>query len=317
MTKRKNPYNIKYIMERDNCSEEQAIETINILKNKTSGSLNSFIKRYGEELGLEKYNEFCKKSAITKEKFIKKFGDNLEFEWQKYLKTKDSTSLEFHIQKYGEELGLEKYNERLLNIEQSLNSFIKRYGEELGLEKYNEMNMKRSFSCSTVGLIDKYGIETTLEINSSKSLSGEKNGMYGKPSPMGSGNGWSGWFNKFHFRSLMELSYMIHLTENNISFKTAENKLYEVEYFFNNSKRTYRADFIVDNKIIEIKPKNLLNTSENKAKFSAAKEKFGESFVILTEYDFPIIKDISELVLTNKIKLTKRYEDKFYENYKH
>jgi hypothetical protein len=33
--------------------------------------------------------------------------------------------------------------------------------------------------------------------------------MYGKPSPQGSGNGWSGWYKGKYFRSIMELSFIV------------------------------------------------------------------------------------------------------------
>lgn len=79
------------------------------------------------------------------------------------------------------------------------------------------------------------------------------------------------------------------------------------------SERTYRADFVVDGDIIEIKPSRLVNTKRNIAKFTAAKEKFGAKFKILTENDFPVIKDITDLVESGKIKLLKRYQEKYNE----
>ena len=36
----------------------------------------------------------------------------------------------------------------------------------------------------------------------SNKMSGEKNPMYGKPSPPGAGNGWSGWYKGWYFRSI-------------------------------------------------------------------------------------------------------------------
>ena len=40
---------------------------------------------------------------------------------------------------------------------------------------------------------------------------GVRNAMYGKPSPRGSGNGWSGWYKNFFFRSLRELSFILSM----------------------------------------------------------------------------------------------------------
>ena len=56
---------------------------------------------------------------------------------------------------------------------------------------------------------------------------GEKNAQYGKPAYGGSGNGWSGWYKEWYFRSIMELSFMINYIEkNNLKWKTAEHKQY-------------------------------------------------------------------------------------------
>ena len=42
--------------------------------------------------------------------------------------------------------------------------------------------------------------------------------MYGRFSPRGSGNGWSGWYKEWYFRSLLELSYMINETKFNMGY---------------------------------------------------------------------------------------------------
>lgn len=288
MKKRNSPYDFKYVMIRDNCSEEQAKQTVQQHKIKTS-----------------------EKSTHTKESFRKKYGDNWENEWDRYLKSKDSMSEEFHKKKYGDNWEFE-FNKRKNAVSNTLERMIERHGDG-GLVKYKEMNKKRSKSCSTDGLIEKYGEQMAQEINKSKALPGSKNGMYGKPSPNGSGNGWSGWYNGYHFRSILELSYIKFLIDSGIKFKSAETKEYEVKYMLEGSERTYRADFVVDGDIIEIKPSRLVNTKQNSTKFTAAKEKFGAKFKILTENDFPIIKDITDLVESREIKLLKRYQEKYNE----
>ena len=82
--------------------------------------------------------------------------------------------------------------------------------------------------------------------------------MYGKPAPIGSGNGWSGWYKGWYFRSLLELSFMINVIERfNMPWISAENQTYKISYVDTNLKqRNYYADFIIDNKyIVECKPK--------------------------------------------------------------
>ena len=315
MKKRNNPYDFKYVMERDNCSEEDAKRKVQEFKNKTSCSKEGFIKRYGDVEGLKKFEEFSKKSAHTVETFRKKYGENWKIQWEKYLKSKDSMSELFHKKKYGE-LWEEKMQERKLGVSVSLEMMIERYGENEGLKRFKEMNEKRSYSCSTEGLIQNHGIDNALKINESKSLKGSRNGMYGKPTPQGSGNGWSGWYKGIYFRSILELSYIKYLTDNQIEFKSAETKEYEVSYSFEGSDRTYKADFVINDEIIEIKPKRLINTKQNYFKFLAAKEKFGEKFKVLTEDNFPVITSIKELVESGEVKLIERYQKK-YENYKH
>lgn len=103
---------------------------------------------------------------------------------------------------------------------------------------------------------------------------GKDNPMYGKPSPNGSGNGWKGWYKNIFFRSLRELSYLIYLHQNNIVWQKAETKEYSIEYTdYKGGSRTYRPDFLINNKIlVEIKPKRLHNTPTVLLKSNAAIE---------------------------------------------
>lgn len=314
--KRRNPYNIDDVMQRDDCAYDEAVATINNLKSKTSGSLESFISRYGKAEGTNRYNDFCKKSANTQEKFKSKYGSDWKIEWDKYLLSKDSMSKEFHKKKYGKDWEV-YYENRLKSVAVGLNDFILRYGEVLGTSKFNEMNKSRSYSCSTQGLIETYGIDEALRINKSKSLPGELNPMFGKPSPVGSGCGISGWFEGNYFRSLFELSFMVYAKNSNIDIKSAETKEYRVPYILDGVDRTYCPDFVINNKtVVEIKPKGLLNIPENQAKFEAAGKKYNEDFIVLTEQDFPVLKNLKELKQIYEIKLTDNSR-KRYENYKH
>lgn len=140
----------------------------------------------------------------------------------------------------------------------------------------------------------------------SEKCRGSRNPMYGKPAPIGSGNGWSGWLNGRYFRSLLELSFMIKMP----SAVSAE-KL-SIPYLHNERQRTYRPDFILGDKIIELKPKALLSSAENLLKFKAAKERFGDRFMILTEDDICKISvdDLAILVQQGLVKLTAKYQER-------
>ncbi len=68
------------------------------------------------------------------------------------------------------------------------------------------------------------------------------------------------YLNKYWFRSLVELSYILYLEKNNIKWETAETTDYIIKYKDScNIERRYHPDFfLIENKqLIEIKPKNL------------------------------------------------------------
>ena len=144
--------------------------------------------------------------------------------------------------------------------------------------------------------------------------SGKNNPMYGKPSPIGSGNGWSGWYNNWYFRSLLELSYMIFVIERfNLKWENGEKWKNKIPYVFENQNRNYFPDFIINGKyIIECKPKQLWNTDINKSKFNYALKYCEERGLILKIVDCYKIKqeELIELYNNGKIKFTKKYNEK-------
>lgn len=151
----------------------------------------------------------------------------------------------------------------------------------------------------------------------STASSGENNPMYGKPSPQGSGNGWSGKYKGKHFRSLNELYYLKHLLDNDIKFDNAEKKKYRVSYEFNGTNRSYGMDFylVETDEYIEIKPKKLIKSRLNIAKFNAAIETYGNKFKILTEDDLRKISldEMVNLYQNGELKFDKKYEEKFFQ----
>lgn len=171
--------------------------------------------------------------------------------------------------------------------------WIKKYGKEIANKKQKELNEKRS-----------------------KNMSGEKNPMYGRPSPEGSGNGWSGWYKNIYFRSILELSYLKYLFDNNIKFEIAEKRKYAIKYINNKGvEKNYFADFyLIDSQeLIEVKPKKILNYLENKNKFLAAKQIYGDKFKILTEEHISKITkhEIDQLYLDKDLIWIERYDLKY------
>lgn len=170
--------------------------------------------------------------------------------------------------------------------------------------------------------VDKYGKEEAdIRILNYKekhriNSTGENNPMYGKPTPQGSGNGWSGWYNGWFFRSLKELSYVIKVIEaNNLKWSSAES--IRIPYLdWDGTNRTYSPDFIVnDNMLVEIKPSRLIGSKGVSLKREAAEtfcKKIGWTYELV---DQPRMTDeeIRSLHDSGKIKFTKRYELKFLE----
>lgn len=175
--------------------------------------------------------------------------------------------------------------------------------------------------------LKKYGKEEAdirMEVYKKKqslNSSGEKNHMYGKPSPQGSGNGWSGWYKDWFFRSLIELSYMINEIEaKNLNWENGELKKYKIPYTnWDGTKRNYFPDFIIDGKyIIECKPLKLQNSKTVILKKEAAEEyckKHNMQFIMI-EPEILTKEKIIELYKKEKIKFIPKYEIKFLKKYK-
>jgi hypothetical protein len=142
---------------------------------------------------------------------------------------------------------------------------------------------------------------------------GEKNGMYGKPSPVKSGHGYSGWYKGSFFRSLHELNYMVNVIERfNIPYKSAESSGIRIVYTgINGQKRTYVGDFIIADKYyVEVKPKRLSNTIENTIKREAAIDfcnKIGLKYKMTDCGTIPYNQLIT-LVENGSVVFTKNYE---------
>ena len=170
--------------------------------------------------------------------------------------------------------------------------------------------------------LQKYGLEEAnlrmekFKQKQSLNSSGVNNPMYGKPSPQGSGNGWSGWYKGFYFRSLKELSYIYSLDDQNIKWSSAEHL--KIKYLDNlGREKNYLPDFIVGNKIIEIKPFKLRSSRIVRAKEEAALKYCLENNLQYEIIDPPQIDNelLKNLILNNVVKLTDRYYKKFKQLY--
>ena len=174
--------------------------------------------------------------------------------------------------------------------------------------------------------MEKYGVEIANQKMAetkqkwSASSSGKNNPMYGKPSPNGSGNGWSGWYKGWFFRSIHELSYVINVIERqNLLWESAEQKKYAIPYVdWAGKQRTYFADFIVGGKqMIECKPKRLHHSVVVQSKRKGAL-KFCRKNDLTYRVECPILltnDELKRLYTGGEIKFLPRYEKMFLEKY--
>ncbi len=152
--------------------------------------------------------------------------------------------------------------------------------------------------------------------------SGEKNPMFGRPSPQGSGNGWSGWYQGWFFRSLKELSYVINVLEvAGDLWEGAESLGIKIPYTNQQGQsRNYMPDFLVNNNIlVEVKPAKLRSSVTVRLKESAARE-----YVKIKNWEYmivdpPVLRDehIKELHDNKTIVFTQRYENKYKQLIQH
>jgi len=167
-----------------------------------------------------------------------------------------------------------------------------------------------------------YGFEKAqiLKQNCSKNNKGEKNPMFGKPSPQGSGNGWSGWYKGWFFRSLKELSFMINVIERfKFKWDTCECKnLFKISYIdYNGINKNYFPDFILNDKyVVEIKPKHLWNSINVVNKKNAAElwcKEHGYKYKLI-DIDKKInLQELNKLINIEEVNLIDRYKIKLKE----
>mgnify|MGYP001612209365 CR=1 FL=1 len=121
--------------------------------------------------------------------------------------------------------------------------------------------------------VERYGEEEALRRMAvskkkwSKSCSGNLNAMYGRPSPQGAGNGWKGWYQGHYFRSFRELTFMLECDSQETKWETGESV--SIPYRVGEIDRTYRPDFRVDDRLIELKPERLIGSPAVAAKTTA------------------------------------------------
>ena len=155
VAKRGSGYDISNVAKKRGVSIKEAERIVAELKSKTSGTLENFIRRHGEEDGRRKFEEFKERSSQTREKFIERYGEkDGEEAWIKYKKSKGKTRQDY-LDEYGSVEGDRKWHELIdrKSYAMSREGMIAKFGEE----HYIKINKSRAYKNSLEGLIEKYG----------------------------------------------------------------------------------------------------------------------------------------------------------------
>lgn len=158
-------------------------------------------------------------------------------------------------------------------------------------------------------------------------LKGSDNPQYGKTPSYKAGRGVWGKFNNFHFRSSLEMIYLIKWAQTKEIVISAESSRFRVMYTnsITNQQHTYTPDFYIPstNTLIEIKPENLHFNTIIVDKFEALKTNhphlncllvgFKEVAEIILADNF--IQNIENYIVDGTLILTDNMKDKLRRNY--
>ena len=255
---------------------------------------------YKNSLKRSKYPKLCQsclKKGIKNPFYEKKHSKE---SMEKMLETSKNS---IERQKYYEKIKSEEYRKELSeklkkNPPMKNNSYYKIWVKKYGQETADKMNKECSLK---------------------KSVKGERNFWFGKTPPYGSGNGWSGWYKGWFFRSLLELSYMVNVIEkNNLKWETGESSKYKIVFTHKNQIKNYFPDFIIeDREMIECKPKNLWQTELIINKSKAAEDFCKKNKLIYSLIDIEKLshEEIYSLYEKKDLIWIDRYQKKFEERY--
>ena len=230
------------------------------------------------------------------------------------------------IAKYGNEQGMQLYSEMVKKQQETFrkNHLLPEQKQEFIKKSVHYGNKNGMYGRSFYDAwIDRYGKEEAdrrmaeYKRKKSEKSKGKNNPMYGKPAPKGSGNGISGWYKGWYFRSLRELSYMIKVIEKEgHEWKSLDNTSdFRIKYLdANGHERSYCPDFLIDNKIVvEIKPKKLQGLDLVVRKQNAAMMycKTRNLVHIITDVEILDFSIIEQLVNNEVVRLTDKSLKKF------
>ena len=203
--------------------------------------------------------EYWVKKGFTEEESKKKISELQSKTYQDYVKRagkkelrKNSPRCVEFWEKRGHSEEDSKIKAREFNDNSSLGSYLSRHGEEKGKELYERDCARRS-------------------------LPGERNPMFGKSAPKGSGNGISGFYQDYYFRSLLEYYYIKGLESQGIRFicnDVTRKKNPDKIVIRLPSGKNYIPDFVLpeSNSVVEIKNSYNLSKKDTQEKIRSLGE---------------------------------------------
>lgn len=131
---------------------------------------NNKITCYAFDIPLEEAKKSNKKYSWTREKAIKKYGEEEGLKiWDSYVaKQAKTNTYEYKHEKYG--WSQEQFNDYNKSRAVTLDNLIKRHGKEMGEKMWEDYISKQVETKSFKWMVEKYGEEKAIEINSQKSL---------------------------------------------------------------------------------------------------------------------------------------------------
>ena len=311
--------------------EKKSLKKIGLIFNCSHKSIATEVKRLGLKADAGRFEMSEDQVRYAKEKYaegkgLQSIAKELHIWVPNLKKVLESNGIEIKKRKHNSDLGekirplFEDTNIPVKHICRDLGITVKvlqRFVKELNLVRKYKISFKKKNPRGFLEIwIDKYGYEAGsqkyLEYIKEASIksSGENNPMYGKPTLQGAGNGWKGWYKDIYFRSLRELCFMIRMDKEGKQWESGES--IKIEYEFNNKKRNYRPDFVVNNDIYEIKPEKLINTPQVQAKKIAAEiyclDK-GLNYIIIDEKIS--VGNIFWALLKNNLVFSQDYKKRF------
>lgn len=192
-----------------------------IRSDKCGVTLTALINKWGKEEGKKRWEEYCKKQALT---------NTFEYKQEKYGWTK------------------EQFDEFNQSRACTLENFIKRYGKEIGEQKWQEYLDKQHETKTWEYMVEKFGEEKALEINSQKALNLETFiRKYGKE--LGKVK-WDEYVKITHFgyskisqKLFNSINEKIKHKYTNIWYATSKNGEYKIKNI--NVHKTYLLDFYI------------------------------------------------------------------------